>query len=51
MAGKHIGFEKLSERVAREYERKGYSRKRAELIGRETAGKVEHEQEEKEGDS
>jgi hypothetical protein len=40
------GFRDLAAKVAREYERKGYSRKRAEDIGRRTAGKVEHEKRE-----
>ena len=37
---KHIGFSALAERVTREYERKGVSKKHAEEIGKETAGKV-----------
>lgn len=37
------GFTRLKTRVAREYERKGYSRKRAQHIGRATAGKVARE--------
>ena len=41
---KHIGFGALSKRVAKEYQRKGYSKKAAEKFGKETAGKVYAEQ-------
>jgi hypothetical protein len=37
----------LKYRVQREYEAKGYSKKRAEYIGRATAGKIASEKEEK----
>lgn len=37
------GFSRLANRVTREYEGKGYSRKRAQRIGRATAGKVARE--------
>jgi hypothetical protein len=37
------GFRKLKNKVTRSYERKGYSKKRAEYIGRATAGKVARE--------
>jgi hypothetical protein len=37
---KHISFGGLSGNVTREYERKGYSKKRAQKIGRATAGKI-----------
>lgn len=37
---KHIGFDALARRVAREYEGKGFSRKTARKWGRETAAKV-----------
>ncbi len=33
-------FKKLARQVAREYERKGYSKAKAEQIGRLVAGKV-----------
>jgi hypothetical protein len=33
-------FGRLSSRITREYERKGYSRKRAKHIGRATAGRI-----------
>jgi len=33
-------FERLARHVARQYEKKGYSKKRAEYIGKATAGKV-----------
>jgi hypothetical protein len=39
-AKKHIGFSVLSGEVTREYERKGYSKKRASVIGHDVAGKV-----------
>ena len=34
------GFERLDRKIAREYEARGYSTRRAEAIGRATAGKV-----------
>lgn len=37
------GFERLKDRVAREYEARGIPRERAEDWGRRTAGKVEAE--------
>jgi hypothetical protein len=37
------GFNKLKNKVTRNYEKKGYSKKRAEYIGRATAGKVARE--------
>lgn len=37
-------FERLKEHVARQYQRKGYGRERAEHIGEAVAGKVAHEQ-------
>lgn len=37
---KHIGFTALKNKVAREYMKKGYSRRKAEKIGTETAGKM-----------
>lgn len=37
------GFNKLKNRIAREYEQKGYSKQRAQKIGRATAGKVARE--------
>lgn len=41
---KHIGFNSLARKVAREYERKGYSKKAAMRFGKKTAGKVWGEQ-------
>ena len=40
-------FDRLSEKIAREYEKKGYSHATAEKYGRATAGKVAQEKEEK----
>jgi len=40
---KRSGFSVLSGTVTREYERKGYSKKRASKIGHATAGKVARE--------
>lgn len=40
---KHLGFKKLAGKVTREYERKGVSKKKARLWGRETAAKVARE--------
>ncbi len=40
MKKKRIGFKKLAARVAREYEKKGYSKARAKSIGNLVAGKV-----------
>lgn len=37
------GFRKLKNKVARSYEKKGYSKKRAQRIGAATAGKVARE--------
>lgn len=37
------GFERLKDRVAREYEARGIPRERAEDWGRRTAGRVEAE--------
>lgn len=37
------GFKRLKGKVAREYEKKGYSRARANRIGAATAGKVARE--------
>lgn len=37
------GFNRLSGKVTRSYEKKGYSKKRAEYIGKATAGKVARE--------
>lgn len=37
------GFNKLDRKVTEEYEKKGYSKKKAEYIGRATAGKVARE--------
>lgn len=37
---RHIGFGALSERIRREYRKKGYSAERARRIGNATAGKV-----------
>lgn len=42
-SSKHIGFRRLSNRVAKEYENKGYSKDKAKEIGDETAAKVAHE--------
>jgi hypothetical protein len=39
------GFRKLAQRVEEKYVRKGYSRKRAEEIGRGTAANVNREKE------
>lgn len=36
-------FSNLSEKVTKEYEKKGYSRKKASQIGHATAGKVAQE--------
>lgn len=36
-------FNRLSRKVTREYEKKGYSKKTAERYGRATAGKVANE--------
>jgi hypothetical protein len=44
---RHIGFRGLDTKVTREYEKKGYSKAKAELYGRETAAKVYHEQQRK----
>jgi hypothetical protein len=41
---KHIGFHELAMKIAREYERKGYSRKTAWRWAIATAGKVRAEQ-------
>ena len=41
------GFKKLDNKIEREYERKGYSKKKAQYIGRATAGKVAREKREK----
>lgn len=35
-----IGFNQLAGKVTREYERRGYSHKRAQEIGKATAGQV-----------
>ena len=43
----HIGFKKLENKVEREYERKGFSPKRAEYIGSAVAGKVARERRKK----
>ncbi len=40
---KHLGFDRLAAEIAKGYERKGYSKKRATEWGIETAGKVWHE--------
>lgn len=40
---KHIGFDSLAARIEKEYEKKGYSKKKAKKIGIETAGKVRGE--------
>ncbi|MEM3859506.1 MAG: hypothetical protein QW478_08890 [Candidatus Micrarchaeaceae archaeon] len=37
---KHIGFNRLANKVAREYRKKGYSAKTARKYGQETAGKI-----------
>jgi hypothetical protein len=37
MAVKHQGFNKVSGTIAKEYEKKGYSKKKAEAIGRGAA--------------
>lgn len=37
---RHIGFKGLSDRITRQYRRKGYSAARARQIGNATAGKV-----------
>jgi hypothetical protein len=37
---KHLTFGGLSGKITREYERKGYSKKRASAIGHATAGKI-----------
>lgn len=37
------GFNKLKNKVTREYEKKGYSKEKAQQIGRATAGKVARE--------
>ena len=42
-------FDKVSNSVAREYEKKGYSKEQAERIGRETAGKIYQEKRKKAG--
>ncbi len=42
-------FDKVSNSVAREYEKKGYSKEQAERIGRETAGKIYQEKMKKAG--
>ena len=39
----HIGFDALANKVSREYQRKGYSKRTADLYGKETAAKVLHE--------
>jgi len=41
-------FDKLARHIAREYEKKGYSKEEAEKIGQETAGKVYWEKQGKE---
>lgn len=46
---KKIGFKGLSNRVTREYERKGVSASTARKWGRATAGKVRAEQRRKRG--
>ncbi|MGH7239268.1 MAG: hypothetical protein ACREHG_04275 [Candidatus Saccharimonadales bacterium] len=43
------GYKKLSGQVKREYERKGYSPKKANYIGNATAGKVKREKDAKKG--
>lgn len=40
---KHLGFKKLANRIAKEYEKKGYSVKTSTLWGKETAAKVARE--------
>jgi hypothetical protein len=40
---KHLGFKGLARRVSHEYLLKGYSKARAEKIGKETAAKVYRE--------
>ena len=42
-------FDRLSEKIAREYEKKGYSHATAKKYGRATAGKVAREKEEEAG--
>ena len=42
-------FDKVSNSVAREYEKKGYSKEHADRIGRETAGKIYQEKRKKAG--
>jgi len=37
------GFERLDKRITKEYEKKGYPKRKAEYIGRATAGKVARE--------
>jgi hypothetical protein len=37
------GFKKLDKKITREYEKKGYSKKKAQYIGRATAGEVARE--------
>jgi hypothetical protein len=37
------GFKKLDSSITKEYEKKGYSKRKAEYIGRATAGKVARE--------
>lgn len=45
--GGKIGFDKLAAKIAREYEKKGISPKKAKLFGVETAAKVKREKENK----
>lgn len=40
------GFRKLQEKVAKEYEKRGIDKERAQEWGRSTAGKVENEKKE-----